>query len=101
MKVKLLKKLRRRFKWKYLGEIERVIRMPFRKYWEIIDSQATEIRRMEDVSRYCFGDMIRIDSPTIAERLSMELKGIMFVYHHREYRAKMKNKSFKKKHFGK
>lgn len=97
MKVKLLKKIRKRFKWKYLGfDMDK----PFpRQLWEVKDSKGTEIENLEHVSHMGYGDMIRIHSPTIAEQLVMDLMGIMFVYNHRQHRAKMKNKSFKKKYF--
>lgn len=95
MKVRLLKKIRKRFKWSYHGAIE----LPFRLYWNVLDSKGTEPELMEHVSRLCSGDMIRIHSLTIAEQLAMDVMGIMFVYRHRQHRYKMKNKSFKMKHF--
>ncbi len=98
MKTKLLKKIRKRFKFKFIGMN---IKDPFpRRYWEVMDSeQGTEIEKMEHVSHFRIGNMVMIDNPTIAEQLTMEIKGIMYVYEHRCYRARMKNKSFRKKHF--
>lgn len=97
MKTALLKKVRKRFKFKYLGFN---LNKPFPKQiWEVIDLNGTEIEEMEHISHFRIGNIIMIDNPTIAEQLVMEIKGVMYVYEHRCYRAKMKNKSFKKKHF--
>lgn len=98
MKVKLLKKIRKRFKWKYLGDIEEVKRLP-RKYWEILDSEGIGVEKLEHVSHIRFVNFVSISEATIAEQLVMRMKGLMYVFNHREHRAKMKNKSFKKKHF--
>lgn len=95
MKVKLLKKIRKRFKFSYYG----IKDFPFRLYWQVLDSKKTEPELKEHVSHYCFGDMIRIDSPTIAEQLAMDVMGIMYVYNHRQHRFKMRNIRFRRRHF--
>jgi len=95
MKIKLLKKIRKRFKWSYHGAIE----FPFRLYWSVLDSKGTEPQLMEHESHLCYGDMIRIHSPSIAEQLAIDVMGIMFVHKHREHRYKMENIRFKNKHF--
>lgn len=66
MKVKLLKKIRKRFKCKYLGKDQFAYANDRRTYWEVIDSNGTEVQKMEHVSHLCWGDMVRIHSPTIA-----------------------------------
>lgn len=95
MKPKLLKKIRQRFKWHYHGSIQ----YPFRLYWKVMDCRGTETELKEHISHFCIGDMVRIHCPTIAEQLAIDVMGIMYVYRHREHRAKMKNKRFKNKYF--
>lgn len=64
-----------------------------------MDFLGTEPELKEHISHFCIGDMVRIHCPTIAEQLAIDVMGIMYVYRHREHRAKMKNKRFKNKHF--
>lgn len=99
MKVKLLKKIRKRFKYKYLGKDQFGYANDRREYWEVLDSQGTEIQKMEHISHFNIGNLVTIDCPTIAEQLAMDIMGLIYVYEHRQHHFKRKNRSFRKKHF--
>lgn len=96
MKVKLLRKIRQRYKIIYLGNCG----SHMFNFYEVIDSKGTSIKKYSDKSLIQISNGFHtVNCPSFAEMLSIEIMGVMFVHKHRLRVDKRKNRSLIKKHF--
>lgn len=101
MKTKLLKQVRKRFKILHNQKPSNYIDPLSPTVALVYDEKGILSKEMRYIDRLVYENLMygHVSSPSLAERLVMELKNMGFVIRHRNRKDKRKNLTFKNKYF--